>query len=103
MILTGGVFYLFGLLKMQDFTPAEKGLFELSQGMDLDKCRKCGCMQMVLETLESSNKSLKTPALGDLLENINHWMGKMDSIIYDCLECDYCYPAEAMKIFNQSF
>lgn len=87
---------------MQNFTQTNKIYFELSQGMDLDKCRKCGCMGMTLEGLEASIKSLKNPGLEDLLKNINQWIGKMESIEYDCLGCDYCYPAEAMKIFNQS-
>ena len=88
---------------MQKIPPTNKILFELNQGMDLEKCRKCGCMGMTLGGMESSIKSLQNPGLEDLLININQWMRKMEPIEYDCLGCDYCYPAEAMKIFNQSF
>jgi tetrahydromethanopterin S-methyltransferase subunit A len=38
-----------------------------------------------------------------LLENIKNWLYQMEEIKYPCLGCDYCFPAVAMDIFNQSF
>ena len=88
---------------MVEKNPIYKTQSELQKGMKLSKCRKCGCMKGVLESLHFSLPSLQTEDISDLLTNIEHWLKQMESINYACLGCEYCYPAVAMNIFNQAF
>lgn len=88
---------------MTNKDPIEKIHSELQEGMDLAKCRKCGCMKETLENLLPSLSTLQTKDSSDLLENIEHWQKQMESIKYTCLGCEHCFPAVAMNIFNQAF
>jgi tetrahydromethanopterin S-methyltransferase subunit A len=76
---------------------------ELQEGMGLEKCRKCGCMKQTLDNLRSSFPLDRTQGSSEVLKNIEDWLNQMEPIKYECLGCDYCYPAEAMNIFNQAF
>ena len=76
---------------------------ELREGMELPKCRKCGCMKESLESLQMSLSSLQVEASSDLLANIEHWLEQMEPITYACLGCDYCFPAVAMNMFHTAF
>ncbi|MEN9223339.1 MAG: hypothetical protein Q6M04_12980, partial [Thermostichus sp. BF3_bins_97] len=68
---------------------------ELQQGMALAKCRKCGCMKEMLETLESTLSNHPTDATSDLLKETQHWLKQMDPIQYPCIGCAHCFPAVA--------
>lgn len=83
--------------------PIEKIHCELREGMNLVKCRQCGCMKESLENLLSSLPSLQIKDSSDLLEDIKQWQKQMKSIKYACLGCEKCFPAVAMNIFNQAF
>jgi tetrahydromethanopterin S-methyltransferase subunit A len=76
---------------------------ELEEGMGLEKCGKCGCMKQTLENLYSSFPLNRTRDSSEVLKNIDHWLKLMEPIKYECLGCEYCYPAEAMNIFNQEY
>lgn len=80
----------------------KKAQSELASGMNLAKCRKCDCMKITLNSLYStiSSKSTKSNEEMALQKNIQHWLGQMQPIEYDCLGCKYCYPAEAWKNFS---
>ena len=78
---------------MTDTEAIKKIQSELKKGMNLAKCRKCGCMKDALETLRSS----------DLRDDIERWLTQMEPIKYSCLGCKYCFPAVATNIFNQTF
>lgn len=71
--------------------------------MGLEKCRKCGCMKQTLDNLRSSFPLDRTQGSSEVLKNIEDWLNQMEPIKYECLGCDYCYPAEAMNIFNRAF
>ena len=75
----------------------------LRGGMELAKCRKCGCMKETLERLQSPLSSLRTDASSGLLKDIELWQKQMEQIKYSCLGCEYCYPAVAMNILNQAY
>ena len=77
--------------------------WELQKGMKLAKCRKCGCMKETLEHLRTFLSSIQTETSSDLLTNIQNMLKQMEPIKYSCLGCDYCFPAVAMNMFNQSF
>jgi len=68
---------------------------ELQEGMNLAKCRKCGCMKITMESLRNSLSSTQTQESSDLLKNIESWLNQMEPIKYDCLGCKYCFPAVA--------
>jgi len=70
---------------------------EISQGIKLAKCRKCGCMGDALTSLRSG------PIPPDVLNQVELWQSHMESIEYNCLGCEYCYPAVIMNLFCQAF
>jgi len=76
---------------------------ELREGIELAKCRKCGCMKETLEGLRNSLSSLQIEGSLDLAKNIEQWLIQMEPIKYACLGCEHCYPAVAINIFNQAF
>lgn len=76
---------------------------QLRDGMELPKCRKCGCMKETLESLQTSLSSRQVEASSALLANIEQWLDQMEPIKYACLGCEYCFPAVAMNGFHKSF
>ena len=77
---------------------------ELGEGMELAKCRKCGCMKDTLDALGSSVSSFPQEVeSSDLLNDIERWRDQIEPIKYACLGCEYCFPAVAMNIFNQAY
>ena len=71
----------------------ERALAELEDGMELVKCRQCGCMRGVLETLE---------AVPDLAEQAATWLGQMAPVRYACLGCEHCFPAVASNALAEA-
>lgn len=73
---------------------------ELQKGINLAKCRKCGCMK---ETLELLSNSPQIAGYANLFKCVENWLSEMQDIEYQCLGCKYCYPAIAMNIFYETF
>lgn len=76
---------------------------ELQEAIALPKCQKCGCMKEALEDLKTSLPALRAIDSSTLLASIENWLMQMQPVKYDCLGCDYCYPAVALNVFNQAF
>lgn len=76
---------------------------ELQEAIGLEKCRKCGCMKKGLENLCSTLPSVQIEDSSDFSKKMEDWLKLIQPIKYECLGCEYCYPAEAMNIFNQVF
>lgn len=76
---------------------------QLQEGMGLEKCRKCGCMKQTLENLHTSFPLTRVQSSSEVIKNIDHWLKQIEPIKYECLGCEYCYPAEAMNIFTNEF
>jgi tetrahydromethanopterin S-methyltransferase subunit A len=76
---------------------------ELQKGIELAKCRKCGCMKGTLESLKASLPSLKNKGAKGLLQDVNEWLKRIEPLKYQCLKCKYCIPAEAMSILTSRF
>jgi len=91
------------VIGMAETNPMDKIQSELREGMELPKCRKCGCMKETLESLQTSLSSLQVEASSDLLADTKHWLEQMEPIKYACLGCDYCFPAVAMNVFHKAF
>lgn len=83
---------------------------EIRRGIQLAKCRKCGCMRGTLENLKASLMSLKNKVgttrfreAADLHRNVTKWIKELETLEYPCLGCKYCIPAEAMTILTSKF
>ena len=71
--------------------------------MALDKCRQCGCMQSVLDSLQSAGASPEAQLPVSLMETIRQGLIQMETVRYACLGCEHCFPAVAQNAFNQAF
>lgn len=55
------------------------------------------------EALKHLNSDLSPSQDRKLLQEITSWLEKLERLEYSCLGCKHCYPAAAMRIFNQKF
>ncbi len=76
---------------------------EIQRGMDLTRCRKCGCMKGTLENLKASLPHLKMKDAETLLDHVNQWYTELTPLEYSCLGCKYCIPPEAMTMLTQKY
>ena len=88
---------------MSKNTMVKKILSELQEGINLPKCRKCGCMKETLEFITSFSPKSSTKELVNLKENAANWLKHMAAIKYSCLGCEHCYPAVTMNVLNEVF
>ncbi|RLC30153.1 hypothetical protein DRH13_04750 [Candidatus Woesebacteria bacterium] len=88
---------------MADKEAIQKIKLEIQKGMQLVKCRKCGCMKEILENLLVSLPSIEIEECSDLIQNIRSWLKKMQPVEYACLGCKYCFPAVATNILTANF
>ncbi len=66
---------------------------ELRSAMAAKKCWRCGCFQDTVNTLKDF--SAITETLGELLSEAQNLF---ETIRYDCLGCDVCWPAVAQNL-----
>lgn len=76
---------------------------ELQAAMSLAKCRQCGCMQEVLDSLQSSVAAQDSELPSSFVETIQRSLKQMEPIRYACLGCQHCFPAVALDEFSQAF
>lgn len=69
----------------------------INQGMLLDKCRKCGCMQLALDATRQAFISNQSDDAKALLQRISELQEQMEPIAYDCIGCKVCWGAEATR------
>lgn len=50
--------------------------------MELQKCRKCGCMGKTLETVKTQLLKIDSDYIKDLLSHIQRFIDKMEQIEY---------------------
>lgn len=75
----------------------------ISQGMALDKCHRCGCMQMALDVARQAFTSCGTDGAMQLMQKIAEFQKQMEPIAYDCLGCKVCWGAEATRRIEDCF
>lgn len=75
----------------------------LEAGMELAKCRQCGCMQDTLDQLEPALASFPASESQQLLAKIESWKQQMKTVRYSCLGCEHCYPAVAQNRFLDAY
>src|SRR6202045_1905672 len=81
---------------------AAPALHEIARGMELTKCRKCGCMKDALDQAAGAFKSSEEPEIRFLLPRISDYQARMDPLAYDCIGCKKCWGADAIiELANQ--
>src|SRR5580692_8280901 len=75
---------------------AAPALHEIARGMELKKCRKCGCMKDALDQAERAFGSSEEPEIRSLLPRISDYQARMEPLAYDCFGCKKCWGADAI-------
>lgn len=73
-------------------TKQEQGLQAIAKGMQLAKCRRCGCMAEALVAAAAVLVADKPVS-----RQIAAYRGQMEPIAYNCLGCKRCWGAEAQN------
>jgi tetrahydromethanopterin S-methyltransferase subunit A len=76
-------------------TRAAPALHEIACGMELKKCRKCGCMKDALDQGGGAFESAEEPEIRSLLPRISDYQARMEPLAYDCIGCKKCWGADA--------
>ena len=81
---------------------AAPALHEIARGMELKKCRKCGCMKNALDQAGGAFESSEEPEIRSLLPSISDYQARMEPLAYDCIGCKKCWGADAIiELANQ--
>src|ERR1700720_4060536 len=75
---------------------AAPALHEIARGMELKKCRKCGCMKNALDHAGGAFESSEEPEIRSLLPRISDYQSRMEPLAYDCIGCKKCWGADAI-------
>ncbi len=75
----------------------------ISQGMALDKCRKCGCMQLALDAARQAFTTHQSDGAKQLVQIIAEYQKHMEPQAYDCIGCKVCWGAEATRQIEDCF
>src|SRR5258708_16550352 len=75
---------------------AAPALHEIARGMELKKCRKCGCMKDALDQAGGAFASSQEPDIRSLLRRISDYQARMEPLAYDCIGCKKCSGADAI-------
>lgn len=75
----------------------------ISQGMALDKCHKCGCMQIALDAARQAFASAATVEARESLKKIAEFQQQMEPIAYDCMGCKVCWGGEVTRRIEDCF
>jgi hypothetical protein len=76
---------------------------EISRGMKLEKCRKCGCMKDALDQAERAFASSEEPNIRSLVALISSYQANMRPLAYDCIGCRKCWGADATIALAEHF
>jgi tetrahydromethanopterin S-methyltransferase subunit A len=76
-------------------SPVAPALNEIARGMELKKCRKCGCMKDALDQATRAFDSSEDPEIRALLPRISQYQTRMEPLAYDCIGCKKCWGADA--------
>src|ERR1700730_10690078 len=83
-----------GIIESLPFRAAP-ALDEIARGMELKKCRKCGCMKDALDLAEHAFESAEDPEIRSLVPRIAVYQARMEPLAYDCIGCKKCWSAYA--------
>src|SRR5260370_37656005 len=81
---------------------AAPALHEIQRGMELRKCRKCGCMKDALDAAGRAFRNAEQLEIRELFSTIEGHQNAMERIAYDCIGCKKCWGADAIiQLANQ--
>jgi tetrahydromethanopterin S-methyltransferase subunit A len=80
-----------------------QALNEIARGMELKKCRKCGCMKDALDQAERAFESAEEPEIRSLVPRIAVYQARMQPLAYDCIGCKKCWGADATNELANNF
>jgi tetrahydromethanopterin S-methyltransferase subunit A len=75
---------------------AAPALHEIARGVELKKCRKCGCMKDALDQTTRAFESSEEAEIRFLLPLISDYQSRMEPLAYDCIGCKKCWGADAI-------
>src|SRR5271155_3393669 len=75
---------------------AAPALHEIARGMELKKCRKCGCMKDALDQARGAFESSEETEIHSLMARISDYQSRMEPLAYDCIGCKKCCGADAI-------
>ena len=78
-------------------------MLELERGMELKKCRKCGCMKDALYGAALTFGNSEEEEVQALLPTIEAFRAQMEPLAYDCIGCKKCFGADATKQLSVRF
>ena len=67
---------------MTEGNPINNIEYLLQNGMELPKCKKCGCMRKSLEDLCNLLPMLKVESANNLLKKVEDWLEQMEEVKY---------------------
>lgn len=76
---------------------------EISKGMDLKKCRKCGCMKDALDSAQTAFAASDEDDIQALVPTMQGFQGRFEEVKYDCIGCKKCWGADATKKLSVQF
>jgi tetrahydromethanopterin S-methyltransferase subunit A len=74
---------------------AALALDEIARGMELKKCRKCGCMKDALDQAGRAFQSAEEPEIRSLVSRIAVYQARIEPLAYDCIGCKKCWSSDA--------
>ena len=74
---------------------AVRALNEIARGMELKKCRKCGCMKDALNQATRAFDASEESEIRALAPSISRFQARMEPLAYDCIGCKKCWGADA--------
>ncbi|HXG23293.1 MAG TPA: DUF4346 domain-containing protein, partial [Chthonomonadales bacterium] len=77
--------------------------YEIMRGMELKKCRRCGCMSEALMAAARAFSNAEAPAVRALLPIIQEQQARMEPLAYDCIGCKKCWGADATVKLAEQF
>src|ERR1700736_4670324 len=82
---------------------AAPALDEIARGMELKKCRKCGCMKDAVDQADRAFDSAEEPEIRSLVPRIAVYQARMQPLAYDCIGCKKCWGADATNELANNF
>jgi tetrahydromethanopterin S-methyltransferase subunit A len=76
---------------------------EINSGMQLAKCRQCGCMRETIAALTTDLQTAQSEGAKGLISQALQWARQMKTVRYACLGCEHCYPAVAQNALAAVF
>ena len=74
---------------------AASAIHEIARGMELKKCRRCGCMNDALIQAVRAFDNSEESEIRSLLPLVSGFRARMEPLAYDCIGCKKCWGADA--------